>query len=678
MCIAPAPLLIGIDSVRSRHLDAVLEPLLDAPEATLVLGLKAWRRSQALADKGQRWWARQADTAARRSGAKAEVAGGASVLPSAKSSQDPAWSERQAASRPASFILYRIIGNDLYPRHDEGQSLANLEFILQHEPELEGCEKRWIFNRIRQPERLQRLIDLLVAHGYGYDVIPFDADTFADVPWDWGVLPSPGFLASDAYVRSLSHQRQAWELALYRNKNNYLMNNNGARNRALELGRSRGANWILPWDGNCFVTALAWRQLRAAVMERSQARYFHVPMLRIGDNAQLLDPDFAAEPRDEPQLIFARDATEQFSAAFPYGRRPKVELFWRLGLAGPWDAWPDEPWDQPRRPPLKPAPACPQAGWVARLHSGVRDRGDRKVTAVLSQQSRYSARNLAIKASINQALVGSSGLPPSAFQAIWQGSGQAPSDENVVQPHVPRAQQILMGWLSWAERGGEPPSVSHPQLISAFTQLLWSCLVAPEHSRVEHDALLATVAGRWFSSGRTALQPRLRLLRRRQAAGWLAGTAPTIETVVQLAVLSDLLAWGQPTLANGTAGSWLPTVLLWRDALCDHLEGLIDPAWLGSRRLDRQWLQLSLALLQRHRARPAAPVDALLRLLSFQLDLLQSGSGCPDAQLRQLSLGLAEQHRLLDAELVRQLHWQTGQPLIAPLACLSGQAVIPS
>ena len=664
--------------MRSRRLDAVLEPLLDGPEAALILALKAWRRSQSLADKGQRWWVRRTANAVRRSGCKAVVSGGASVLPPPRTGQAQLLSDRQATSSQSSFILYRIIGNDLYPRHDEGQSLANLEFILQHEPDLEGCEKRWIFNRIRQPARLQRLVDLLVAHGYGYDVIPFDADAFADVAWDWGVLPSPGFLASDAYVRALSHQRQAWELALYRNKNNYLMNNNGARNRALELGRSRGADWILPWDGNCFVTALAWRQLCAAVMEQPQARYFHVPMLRIGDNAQLLDPDFVAEPRDEPQLIFARDASEQFSADFPYGRRPKVELFWRLGLAGPWDAWPDEPWDQPRRSPLNPAPACPQAGWVARLHSGVRDRADRKVTAVLSQQSRYSARNLAIKASINQALVGDSGLPQSAFHAFWQAWGQAPSEERGVRSEVLCAQQILQGWLAWADHGGEPPPVSHPQLISAFTQLLWSRLAAPDDSPVDGDALLATVAGRWFRPARAALQPRLRLLRRRQAAGRLAGTAPTIDTVVQLAVLSDLLSWGQPTLASGTASNWLPTFLHWRDRLCDHLEGLIDPAWLGSRRLDRQWLQLSLALLQRHRERPAAPVDALLRLLSFQLDLLQSGSGCPDAQLRQLSLGLAEQHRLLDAALVQHLHWQTGQPLIAPLACLSEQAAIRS
>src|SRR5690606_32334685 len=38
------------------------------------------------------------------------------------------------------FVLYRIIGNDLPPRHKRGQAIANLRFILEHEPALAGCE----------------------------------------------------------------------------------------------------------------------------------------------------------------------------------------------------------------------------------------------------------------------------------------------------------------------------------------------------------------------------------------------------------------------------------------------------------------------------------------------------------------------------------------------------------
>ena len=49
---------------------------------------------------------------------------------------------------PNKFVLYRIIGNDLYPRHKKGQTIENLQFILENEPELESCEKRWQESRI--------------------------------------------------------------------------------------------------------------------------------------------------------------------------------------------------------------------------------------------------------------------------------------------------------------------------------------------------------------------------------------------------------------------------------------------------------------------------------------------------------------------------------------------------
>ena len=46
------------------------------------------------------------------------------------------------------FLLARIIGNDLEPRHRKGQSFDNVLFILDNEPAFEDCEKFWIVNRI--------------------------------------------------------------------------------------------------------------------------------------------------------------------------------------------------------------------------------------------------------------------------------------------------------------------------------------------------------------------------------------------------------------------------------------------------------------------------------------------------------------------------------------------------
>ena len=49
--------------------------------------------------------------------------------------------------------------------------------------------------------------------------------------------------------------------------------------------------------------------------------------------------------------MFHRDAPLAFDESYPYGRRDKVELLWRLGVAGAWDGWRDDPWDPPRPPP---------------------------------------------------------------------------------------------------------------------------------------------------------------------------------------------------------------------------------------------------------------------------------------------------------------------------------------
>ena len=635
---SPAGIDQGLSSlsyVRSHHLDAALDRLLDVPEKALVTGLKAQRRLVALSGRGWRW-------ARRRWGLERSSSG--VLLPSPVLRQHAIGCD---SSRGERFVLYRIIGNDLYPRHDAGQSLANLKFILEHEPPLEGCEKRWIFNRIRHPGKLDELASLLHQHGYGYDVIPFEVSAFEAVPWDWDVLPSPSFLASRAYRRLLSHQRQGWEIALYRHKNNYLMNNNGARNTALALGCER-ADWVLPWDGNCFVTSAGWSLLRDKVLQCSASDYFYVPMQRIADNSQLLSPSFEANPQDEPQLVFAASASECFNPAFPYGRRPKVELFWRLGLKGPWDSWVDEPWDQARRPPLHPRPPCPEAGWVARLHSGVRDRSTHATGAVLNQARRFSARNLAIKASINQALVAPAPLSPSAFSSFWS----AP-EADALHRQVPLAMDLLRRWHRWWGGAEAPPPRRPEQWISVFVHLVWLASL-PEAAHLVDVGLIDAVGSCWFSEGEQGLQPRLRLLRRPLRAGRLPGTEPSLEAVEQLAVLSDLLVWSE------REWSWLPAFRTWRDALAMQLQQLVHPAWLRRGQGAQVRLQLVQAILQRHCGGPTESADALLRLLS---GLKKPAVAVHDHARRELILALASQHGLLDPALAQEFGaMAVGQP----------------
>src|SRR5699024_5319235 len=72
------------------------------------------------------------------------------------------------------FVLYRIIGNDLHPRHKRGQSLDNLRFILDHEPSLVDCEKRFVLNRIVDEDQENEIISLLRSRGCPYIRISFN------------------------------------------------------------------------------------------------------------------------------------------------------------------------------------------------------------------------------------------------------------------------------------------------------------------------------------------------------------------------------------------------------------------------------------------------------------------------------------------------------------------------
>lgn len=289
---------------------------------------------------------------------------------------------------PDTFVLYRIIGNDLPPRHRVGQGLDNLRFVLEHEPDLPGCRKRWVVNRIVDPAMERRVIALLEEYGAEYLHIPFDATAYRGVGWRFHDFELPGFTYRPEFGELTPADRQRALDVVYHDKNLYVMNNNGARNAALREGRGL-AKWVLPWDGNCYLTRAAWDQITAAVTARPHLKYFTVPMARVVDNEVLLRPDPQVDPVEEPQLIFRRDAAEEFDENARYGRCPKVELLRRLGVDGPWEGWCRGRWDPPPGPLAAEAGQVGTAGWVARLYSGQRtlerdigQRGWRRMEAV--------------------------------------------------------------------------------------------------------------------------------------------------------------------------------------------------------------------------------------------------------------------------------------------------------
>lgn len=305
------------------------------------------------------------------------------------------------------FVLYRIIGNDLHPRHEPGQSLRSVRFILENEPQFADCEKRWVVNRIIDPQMEASIIDLLDRAGQPYLQIRFDHDDYARQDWDFSGFSDPAFWL--APMDCSQRMRMRLEARMRRHKVNYVINNNGARNAALNDGRGR-AKWVLPWDGNCFLSQVAWDRLVADVTSRPYLKYFQVPMARLSDTAEATSADLGHLATEEPQVIFRSDAEESFDEAFPYGRRPKVSLFWRLGIPGDWDLARDDVWDVPRPERTNRGAEFGTAGWVARLPSG---RSHLETPSKSSQTGRELARNEAIVATLDE-------LDEAALSRRWQ------------------------------------------------------------------------------------------------------------------------------------------------------------------------------------------------------------------------------------------------------------------
>ncbi|KDE08285.1 hypothetical protein MVLG_01548 [Microbotryum lychnidis-dioicae p1A1 Lamole] len=355
------------------------------------------------------------------------------------------------------LVLYRILGNDLPPRHSPGQTLRNVRFLLQYESDFsvlpplgphvdhhahlygsgskayarteEGglrVDKYFVLNRIADAQMVTAIISLL--HMYSVPdsrilLIPFEWSEYErrEFRWEGGVDKVRGWdigASNDDHEAQEAHRLLMEEHALahndafsshehfehhregrlkkdvltklraidftYHEKNLYAMNNNGGRNFALEHGRSLpNARWILPLDGNSFLTPAAMYsivQTLSIAGEGPQAsRYLLMPMARLLSNDDVREnntiklvpehhhhdrrlsaieeaehfsrPDTAPDAPEEPQIGFRYDSTEDFQEAMRYGRRSKLELLWRLG-AIPYSKGLDQrtlPWESEDR-----------------------------------------------------------------------------------------------------------------------------------------------------------------------------------------------------------------------------------------------------------------------------------------------------------------------------------------
>ena len=300
------------------------------------------------------------------------------------------------------YLIWRIVGNDLPPRHRPGSTLENVRFILEHEPEFGSCGKRWLLNRIVDPDVEAALRDVLDSHGATYESRPFEVGTTRE-----------SVCRYDRILRAIDI--------------------NGARNEIIDRGRTV-ARYTIPLDGNNFFTAAAWRAFTDAVERYDRTgdgrRYFAVPMARVSSHDAALGPEFRLDTGDEPQLAVRDDADLRFDERFRYGYRDKMELLLRLGRVPGFLRGDDM---EPHRYSENDA-RCPDAGYVIRLPSTPTDGRS------LRSKERMQSRDAALDQFLARGVFG---FPPR------RDSGPAPRALRLSRASKPmtvaRAVQVVLG-----------------------------------------------------------------------------------------------------------------------------------------------------------------------------------------------------------------------------------------
>ena len=506
------------------------------------------------------------------------------------------------------FVIYRIIGNALPPRHDPEHTLRNLAFILEREPELPGCEKRWLLNRFVDRQVQERCLALIEGAGQRHHVIPFDADGFRATFYDASGLP-PEFAPFTARRLQGGDVRlpvKAYEWML-RHKSLRLIDLNAARNVAVELGRAT-ATWTLPLDGWSFLTSRAWEEIAAGLLGAHEALYGIVPLARLDDNGQLDDPARLPRPDDEPQVAFHRDAPDRFDELLRYGNLNKAELLMRLGVPGPWQRWTSAPWDTTRRLEAVAPGRFVTCGRVYRLASGA----SREVET--SSASRHLARYRGVSRlarSIDRRLLvealenGNAGNHASlAADATWPGpralealrraaeaaaaapmpsitakAALAPGGDRRDYISASRYHRVVDGRIEHRDGEVAPAAmIGSPESRAGDRTALWECM---RHAvlftasgvldgRREHLGAARALLLHWFADPETAMNPHARFAQFYPRRGTEAVPAGWID-------LRDL--WMLPGLCRSLRGSGALSqaehgaIAGWAGRLVEELDG---------------------------------------------------------------------------------------------------------
>jgi len=231
------------------------------------------------------------------------------------------------------FLLIRILGNDLPEIHGDEQTITNLTFTLENEPNFKNTDKLFILNRIYSLDKKQILINLLNKYNINYIDIPFNITEFNKLP------------KIDISLNEFNNLTTRNKIHLLYKHNLFLINNNRCRNFSIEYGKKNGYTWTFVIDSNNFFTEKAFEDIITNIRETDE--YIILPQKRLKDgnldNDILLLPEneqlIYNLPTQEPQIAFKNTSTFIFNNNIPYGCAEKAEFINALGVKGKWNNW---------------------------------------------------------------------------------------------------------------------------------------------------------------------------------------------------------------------------------------------------------------------------------------------------------------------------------------------------
>ncbi len=293
---------------------------------------------------------------------------------------------------PYKLGLVRLIGNPIQENHNIAHTLQNLEFLLQHEPKFKATvHKYWILNRISDDDFLNQAKRILRAHNQSFSVLPFEVEEYKSMMNQSEEARNQILENSFGNGDQTNQKRRLYPDEPFRAKYIYLTNQNSARNFALSLYNKKQKEklafeieYILPWDGDCFLSQSAHDSLqrdlkrhndeqqmriaraRTIITKETRAddafdinegldddfvdseignlietrsleklintpiKYFYTPIEKFEQSAEDFKP---IQNENDLQLIFHRTAKARFDCTSP----SMVWMLKKLKIRGPWD-----------------------------------------------------------------------------------------------------------------------------------------------------------------------------------------------------------------------------------------------------------------------------------------------------------------------------------------------------